>query len=291
MAMRVVVTGGAGHLGSAVCEVLAEAGLDVLSVDRVYERDLPVRQEVANLLDGPGVYRLLRDREAVVHLANIPNPFGPTPPQQLYSDNVTMDMNVFQAAVELGARKLIFSSSVQAFSGSRSMDEPEVPSCLPYLPVDGDVPTRPGNAYALSKAAGEQQLRYFAALDPGLACAALRFPVLLSEWNMRWLRRAGRQRWHRYGGNPDEGFSYLTVKDAGRLVLAILGKLPAGYHQFFPATTDSHAEMSVPELIEKYYRGVPLRVPVEKMTSLIDISAVTQQLGWVPQDTGIFRST
>ena len=102
MAMRVVVTGGAGHLGSAVCEVLAEAGLDVLSVDRVYERDLPVRQEVANLLDGPGVYRLLRDHEAVVHLANIPNPFGPTPPQQVDSDNVTMDMNVFQAAVQSG---------------------------------------------------------------------------------------------------------------------------------------------------------------------------------------------
>ena len=81
------------------------------------------------------------------------------------------------------------------------------------------------------------------------------------------------------------------VKDAGRLVLAILGKLPTGYHQFFPATTDSHAEMSVPELIEKSYRGVPLRVPVEKMPSLIDISAITEQLGWVPQDEGIFRST
>ena len=135
--------------------MLAEAGLDVLSVDRVYERDLPVRQEVANLLDGPGVYRLLRDHEAVVHLANIPNPFGPTPPQQVDSDNVTMDMNVFQAAVELGAAS---SSSPLGASllGSRSMDEPEVPSCLPYLPIDGDVPARPGNAYALSKAAGEQ---------------------------------------------------------------------------------------------------------------------------------------
>jgi nucleoside-diphosphate-sugar epimerase len=179
--MRVVVTGGAGHLGSAVCQVLADVGFQVHAVDRVYRRELSVPLEVADLLDGQAAYRLLAACDAVVHLANHPNPFGPLPPQQLYADNVAMDINVFQAAVDLGVRKLVFASSVQVFSGNRTTDDVDKPSCLPYLPLDGDLPTCPRNAYALSKEAAEQQLRYFAALEP-VTGRPDNLEVAVNEW-------------------------------------------------------------------------------------------------------------
>ncbi len=279
MPMRVVVTGGAGGLGSAVCRVLADAGLDVRAVDRVHTRDLPVPLEILDLLDGHGVYHVLEGGDAVVHLANHPNPFGHLPPQQLYADNVAMDMNVFQAAADLGIRKLLFASSVQAFAGDRTTDDLSRPSCLPYVPLDGNLPTRPRNTYALSKEAGEQQLKYFLSLDPGLCCVAFRFPVLVTPGHMQWFRRMG-LRGRRFASNPDEGFGYLSVEDAGRLVLAVLQKLPPGYHQLLPAAPDNFLELSAKEIAAKFYPGVPVRKSLEGLRTVIDTSAITEQTGW-----------
>jgi nucleoside-diphosphate-sugar epimerase len=278
--MRVVVTGGAGNLGSPVCRALAGAGLQVRAVDRVYRREVPVPLEIADLLDAQAVYRLLTGCDVVVHLANHPNPHGHLPPQRLYAENVVMDMNVFQAAADLGVRKLVFASSVQVFSGDRTTDDLDKPSCLAYLPIDGDMPTCPRNSYALSKETGEQQLKYFAALDPDLSCVALRFPALLTPWHMQWFGKMGPRAPRPYATHPDEGFGYLTVEDAGRLVLAVLQRLPPGYHQFLPAAPDNSYGLSTSEMIEKFYAGVPIRKPIENTASVIDTSAITEQVGW-----------
>jgi len=284
MAMRVVVTGGAGTLGSPVCKELADSGFEVRAVDRIYRREVPVPLEVADLLDAQAAYRLLKGCAAVVHLANHPNPHGHLPPQRLYIENVAMDMNVFQAAADLGVRKIVFASSVQVFSGDRTTDDLDRPSCLAYLPIDGDMPACPRNSYALSKETGEQQLRYFASLDRDLACVALRFPALRTPWHMQWLGKVGPRAPRPYATHPDEGFGYLTVEDAGRLVVAVLLKLPPGYHQFLPAAPDNSFGMSTSEMIEKFYAGVPIRKPIEGKTSVIDTSAITEQVGWTPRD-------
>jgi nucleoside-diphosphate-sugar epimerase len=292
MSQRVLVTGAAGHLGRAVVTTLCEAGFDVVAADQTYNRDLPVRTRVLDLRDALSIYGVIDGCEAVAHLANHSSPFSHPSPQQLYADNVAMDIHVFQAARDVGVRKLIFASSVQAFAGDRYGDDAESkPSVLPYIPLDGDLPTCPRNTYALSKEAGEAQLRYFVALDPELSCTSLRFPSLLSE---RWLHyiRTGRARRFRGGrdrfGSPDEGFSYLTTDDAARLVQAILEKQGPGYHQLLPATSDALQQTPAAELVPRYYPGVPLRVPLEEMKSLIDISKITEALGWEPKDTGLF---
>jgi len=288
MPMRVLVTGAAGHLGTAVCKALAEAELDLRPTDRVYSSDLPAPLKLADLLDGATLYPLLEGCEAVVHLANYPRLLSDVPPQQLYSENVAMDMNVFQAAADLGVRKLVFASSVQVFAGDRSMDDESQPSCLPYLPLDGDLPSRPRNAYALSKEAAEQQLRYFVALDPKASCTSVRFPVLVSKWHMQWMRRA--RHFRGYGGaNPDEGFGYLTVEDAGALVLAVLQRQGSGYHQLLPSAPGNFLGMTARQMVERFYRGVPLRKPLGDEKTVIDISSITERLGWAPKDADIFE--
>ena len=290
MSQRVLVTGAAGRLGRAVVTTLHEAGFDVVAADQTYNRELPVRTHVVDLRDPLSLYSIIEGCEAVAHLANHPNAYAGPSPQQLYADNVAMDMNVFQAAVDVGARKLIFASSVQVFAGERHGEDAESkPSVLPYLPLDGDLPTCARNAYALSKEAGEAQLRYFVALNPGLSCTSLRFPSLL---NARWLEyiRRGRKGRHHHDrfGSPDEGFSYLTTGDAGRLVRLILDKQTPGYHQLFPATSDALQEMPAAEIIPRFFPGVPLRVPIAEMQTLVDISKITATLGWQPQETRLF---
>lgn len=291
MTQRVLVTGAAGRLGRAVVSTLCEAGFDVVAADQTYNSRLPVRTHVLDLRDALSVYRVIDGCQAVAHLANHPNAYSGPSPQQLYAENVAMDMNVFQAAVDVGARNVIFASSVQVFAGDRYGDDREdAPSVLPYIPLDGDLPTCARNAYALSKEAGEAQLRYFVALDPTLSCTSLRFPSLFSS---RWIERMRshsrhHHHYHSRYGSPDEGFSYLTTDDAGRLVQAILERQGPGYHQFFPGTSDALQQMPAAELVPRYYPGVPCRVPLEQMETLVDISKITEAVGWEPRQTRLF---
>ena len=211
MPSKVLVTGAAGRLGREVCKALVAGGFDVRATDHHYRRELPVGLEVADLLDDTAAYRLLDGCESVVHLANHPHVGSISPVQRLYRENVSMDVNVFQAAVDLGIRRIVFASSVQVFSGDRTGgwgDTTEAlsrPSCLAYLPIDGETPICPRNGYALSKAAGEQMLRYYVALDADLSATTVRYPFLLGERHRKWFRRRAKSHGGRgeIHGHPD----------------------------------------------------------------------------------------
>ena len=139
--MKVLLTGAAGRIGFAVAQHLSGAGFDVRAADKVYRGDLPAPLEVVDLLDREVCYRLLEGVEAVVHLANHPGPRRDDP-QKLYNENVSMNMNVFEAAAQMGVGKIVFASSIQAMTLQRRERDGESlpPSKLAYLPLDGDSP-------------------------------------------------------------------------------------------------------------------------------------------------------
>ena len=175
--MKVLLTGAAGHVGSAIHRALLDAGFDLRATDRKYRRGQPGKVVIDNLLNRDAAYRLLEDVETVVHVANHPSTWSGDA-QTVFNDNMTMNLNLFEAAHQMGVRKIIFTSSVQVFSGDRGAD-PESVSELAYLPLDGDVPANPGNYYAQSKHFSELLLQSYA--RKGMSAVAVRPPAVPSD--------------------------------------------------------------------------------------------------------------
>jgi nucleoside-diphosphate-sugar epimerase len=173
---------------------------------------------------------------------------------------------------------------VQVISGEPPYNQPALP--FPYMPLDAQTPPNPGNAYALSKHVGEVMLEYFAR-KYGLSATALRFPYLVDDGAMAWLRSKP----ERTGSTRGEGFTFLHMLDAAALVAAILKANLTGYRVYFPAAHDNSAHRTAEETIRNHYAGITLRKPIEEMSSLVDIAAIERATGWTPQRGSLGGST
>ena len=276
--MKVLITGAAGLLGSVACRVLHEAGLELIATDRVAKEGSPVPIHVADLCDASAVKALVAGGvDAVVHLATLGDQ-QKIDPYVLVQKNVAMTMNVFQAGVEAGAKKVLFASSIQVIATAVQWPQRDPDERPPYLPMDAEMPEIPQNPYAMSKEAGEVITRYFARVY-GVQAITVRWPWMFPMETMRDRTDA----WEKT--NPfilQLGFSYLSLEDASRLILAILRTDLPGYRVYMPASKKNMLGRPVGELIREYYPNVPLRRPIEKIDCLVDISRIERETGWSP---------
>ncbi len=168
--MKILVTGGAGYIGSVVVEQLVEAGDSVVVFDNLGQGHAAAVHPQATLVAGD-----LADRtaiasvmaqyrpEAVMHFAShtlvgesMEKPF-------LYlGDNVTNGLNLLQSAVQSGVRRFILSSTANLF------DDPE------RMPIGEQECIVPGSPYGESKYILERMLAWLDRLE-GLRYAALRY--------------------------------------------------------------------------------------------------------------------
>lgn len=279
--MNILLTGASGHLGSAVFRRLLDSGFQVRATDRFLAPQLPARIELADLLDPIACYRLVDGIDVLIHLANHPRLRG-RDAQGTFNENVTMNMNIFEAACQSGVKKILYASSIQACTGHRPWQagQPVPPSALPYLPLDGQIPPNPGNAYGLSKAVGEMMLRYYSSIA-GLQTLAIRFPWLCPD---DWISRLPYPPDRGWGFfNLDEAFTVLAISDAAQLILACLKTSWSGFRIYLPAAQNPTIDMPLPQILQTFYPNVPLRKPLEQLTSLVDNTQIERDTGWRPQ--------
>lgn len=168
--MRILVTGGAGFIGSSVVDAYLEAGHHVGVVDdltsgarenlnpRARWHDLDVRSEALD-----GVFASERPEIVSHHAAHVSVRRSVDDPVGDASVNVLGSLRVLAAARRHGIRRVIFASTGGAIYG-----EPDV------VPADETHPCRPQSPYAVAKLAVEQYLRFFRAIH-GLEVVILRY--------------------------------------------------------------------------------------------------------------------
>ncbi len=167
--MKLLVTGGAGYIGSIVANQLVEAGHETVVLDDLSkgcERAVPegARFVKGDLLDE----RLLRDVlsegfDGVLHFAAL-SAVGESveQPGRYYRTNLCGTLGLLEAMREAGVKRLVFSSTAAVYG------EPE------EVPVTEDAPTAPTNPYGGSKLAADHLIGHEAAAH-GLAAVSLRY--------------------------------------------------------------------------------------------------------------------
>ncbi len=153
--MRVLVTGGAGFIGSSIVEHFhKEAEVRVLDNLRTGYREnieaFDVELIVGSITDRTAVTRAMQGVDYVFHLAAmISVPESMEKPCQCVEINTTGTLNVLQAAAEAGVKKLCLSSSAANYG-----DNPTVPKVETMIP-------EPKSPYAVTKLDGEYYCRIF----------------------------------------------------------------------------------------------------------------------------------
>ena len=168
--MHLVVTGGAGFIGSHIVDAFLGRGWKVSIIDDLStgHRDNvnPNATLYARDLCDPMTMDLLRELQPDVvshHAAQIDVRRSVVDPAMDASANIVATVRLLRSCVELGVKRFVFSSSGGAIYG-----EPE------YAPQDEDHPTRPLSPYGCSKLAVEHYLDYFREAH-GLSTIALRY--------------------------------------------------------------------------------------------------------------------
>jgi UDP-glucose 4-epimerase len=179
MARRhILVTGGAGYIGSHTVVELMALGHEVVIIDNLCNSKASVVDRIARIAGRRAGFAQadIRDRralrrlfaqhrfDAVMHFAGL-KAVGESvqKPLSYYDGNVSGSVTLLECMAEAGLKTIVFSSSATVYG------EP------PSLPIPEDSPLSAGNPYGRSKLMVEDILRDTAAADPGWRVALLRY--------------------------------------------------------------------------------------------------------------------
>jgi UDP-glucose 4-epimerase len=170
--MRIVVTGGAGFIGSHLVDAFIGAGHDVVVIDNLWthgggrrENINPRASFVHMDIRDEAVKRIFHEVKPELvchHAAQHSVPIGTRDPQFDANVNIVGMLNVLDAAVAAGTRKVTFASSAATYGD------------VTQMPVDESAPQRPMSPYGISKMVTEHYLRFYQS-EHGLDYTALRY--------------------------------------------------------------------------------------------------------------------
>jgi UDP-glucose-4-epimerase GalE len=286
--LRILVTGGAGFIGSRVCDLLLRAGHGVTVFDNFstgYRHLVPQGGVVVegDVRDADAISQAVEGHDAVMHFAaQALVAESVTTPQKSFDINLAGGFNLLEAMRTHGVNQLVHSSSCAIYGAPERMPVREDDRMLPLSP------------YGASKLAFEALLHsYHAAYDinvtmfryfnpygpheihdpethaiPNFINAALNNSAAPVYWNGECVR------------------DFFFVDDIARAHIMGLG------HEGFDAfNLGSGAGTSIREVVERIYAivGTPLQIedlgerPGDPMALYADITKATTELGWKPE--------
>ena len=171
-AERILVTGGAGFIGSHLVEALLESGYSVRVLDNLSSgklSNLPVDRchltlVVGDVADAPTVERAMKDCSAVVHLAAVASVQASVDdPVATHQSNFVGTLNICEAMRQAGVRRVVYASSAAIYGNNGE-----------GMAITEDTPKNPLTPYAADKLAGEHFLDFYRR-QHGLEPVILRF--------------------------------------------------------------------------------------------------------------------
>ncbi|MCI0574575.1 MAG: NAD(P)-dependent oxidoreductase [Chloroflexi bacterium] len=268
---KIVVTGSSGKAGRAVVRELVEHGYEVLGVDVVPPRE-PISARIrADVTDLGQTFEVLRQADAVVHLAAIPAP-GLQSDELTFRTNMVSTYNVFSAATSLGLQRIVWASSETTLGLPFEREQPA------YAPIDEAHPLFPESSYALSKALSEQMAQQFSRWS-GIPIVGLRFSNIMEPddyqrfptfWTDPRLRK-----WNLWG--------YVDARDVAQSCRLGLEVPVEGAEVFIIAAADTVMPQPNRELMSAVFPMVPLRDGTGDYETLLSIAKARRMLGYSPR--------
>ena len=301
--MRLLVTGGAGYIGSIVAQQLLDAGHAVTILDdlsRGHREAVPDQAELArvDLLDEPAVrVTVAQGFDAVMHFASLALVAESVAhPERYHRTNHVGALNLLDAMRAADVRRLVFSSTCAVYG------EPD------EVPMHEDIPAAPVNAYGNSKLAIDRMISDEARAH-GLAAASLRYFNVAGAYGHLGedhdpethliplvLRAAAGKTDHVKVFGTDyptrDGTAvrdYIHVDDLGRAHILALEATEPGRHAIYNLGTGDGS--TVREVIEAARRvtGAPIEVreeprrPGDPPALVASSEKIRNDLGWVPE--------
>jgi UDP-glucose 4-epimerase len=302
--MNILVTGGAGFIGSIVVSELLARGHRVTILDSLEKGHREALPKGATFIQGDlGSDRALAQAfaqgpvDGVMHFAAyIEAGESMRVPARYFRNNTANAMRLVEAAIDHGVRKFICSSTAAVYG------DPE------YLPIDERHPTRPSNAYGMAKLFTDQALDWVARLQ-GMQCISLRYfnasgagpdlgedhrpethlvPILLEA------AQGKRATVSLYGTDyptPDGTCvrDYIHVLDLAQAhVLALESDLSGPRHVFNLGNGKGFSNREVIAAVERITgRAIPVeeapRRPGDSAALVASSEKIRRELGWVPR--------
>jgi len=217
---KILVTGGAGYIGSHTCIELLSAGKQVVVLDNLGNSSLESLRRVekitgsavtfveGDIRDAALLAQLFSDNDfdSVIHFAGLKAVGESTQiPLSYYDNNVNGTLVLCQAMANAGVKRLVFSSSATVYGDPAK------------LPITEDMPLSTTNPYGRSKLIAEDILRDLAVSDPEWSIALLRY-----------FNPAGAHKSGLIGENPNDTpnnlMPYITQVAVGKLTqLSVFG--------------------------------------------------------------------
>jgi UDP-glucose 4-epimerase len=304
--VRLLVTGGAGYVGSVCAKVLLDQGHQVVIVDDLSTGNADAIPAGAEFVDGDMV-ALARDLlpggsfDGVLHFA-AKSLVGESVevPEKYWYGNVVATLDLLEVMRSAGTPRLVFSSTAATYG------EPE------STPITEQTPTRPTNAYGATKLAIDHAITSYAAAH-GLAATSLRYFNVAGAYAGLGERHAcethliplvlqvaaGRRAEILVFGSdwptPDGTCirDYIHIRDLADAHLLALQHCRPGEHRIY--NLGNGTGFSVREVIDSCRRVTGLDIPSRDVQRRAGDPAVliasseraVNELGWRPQHTGI----